>query len=107
MILQSFAEIRASSSPPSNARAHLRAKLNQQRVSDSETRNISQSQGNQRIVRETYKQYGHDVMQFTSTQKAPWVIVEGNNKMYARLKVLKTIIDHLKERLDRPPEGNH
>ncbi len=46
---------------------------------------------------ETYKQFGHDVVQFTSTQKAPWILVEGNNKMHARLKVLKSIIDHLKE----------
>lgn len=53
---------------------------------------------------DTYKQYGHDVVQFTSTQKAPWVIVEGNNKLYARLKVLKTLIDHLKERLNSSQE---
>ena len=33
----------------------------------------------------------------TSTRKAPWVVVEGNDKLYARLKVLKRIIEALEE----------
>ena len=49
---------------------------------------------------ETYKLCGHDIVQFTSTRKAPWILVEGNNKLHARLKVMETIIDHLKERVD-------
>jgi polyphosphate kinase 2 (PPK2 family) len=36
----------------------------------------------------------------TSTSIAPWVIVEANDKHYARLKVLKTVIDALEEALD-------
>ena len=48
---------------------------------------------------DAYELFGHDVIQFTSTQKAPWIIVEGNDKLHARLKVLKTVTDHLKERL--------
>lgn len=35
----------------------------------------------------------------TSTDHAPWTIVEGNNKYYARLKVLKTVIDMFEKRL--------
>ena len=49
---------------------------------------------------ESYEQFGQDVVQYTSTKKAPWILVEGNNKAYARLKVLKTLIDHLAARLD-------
>ena len=49
---------------------------------------------------EAYEQYGQDVVQYTSTKKAPWILVEGNNKQHSRLKVLKTLIDHLEERLD-------
>jgi polyphosphate:AMP phosphotransferase len=52
-----------------------------------------------REVWDTYELCGHDVAQFTSTHKAPWILVEGNNKQHARLKVLKTIIDHLQERV--------
>ncbi len=48
---------------------------------------------------DAYQQYGHDVVQFTSTQKAPWILVEGNDKLHARLKVIDTVLDHLKERL--------
>jgi len=49
---------------------------------------------------EAYEQYGQDIVQYTSTKKAPWILVEANNKGYARLKVLKTLIDHLSARLD-------
>lgn len=48
---------------------------------------------------DTYEQLGHDVVQFTSTQEAPWVLVAGNSKHYARLKVLKTVCDHLENRV--------
>ena len=40
----------------------------------------------------------------TSTTYAPWIIVEGNNKYYARIKVLETVVDaietYLKKRGD-------
>jgi len=48
---------------------------------------------------DAYELFGHDVVQYTSTQKAPWILVEGNNKLHARLKVIKTVTDHLRERL--------
>ena len=35
----------------------------------------------------------------TSTDYAPWVVVEGNDKNYARVKVLKTVVDAIEERL--------
>jgi polyphosphate:AMP phosphotransferase len=35
----------------------------------------------------------------TSTQVAPWVLVEGNDKNFARIKVLKTLADGLERRL--------
>ena len=53
-----------------------------------------------REVWDAYELFGHEMVQYTSTRKAPWVLVEGNNKSHARLKVLKTIIDHLEERVD-------
>lgn len=37
----------------------------------------------------------------TSTPDAPWIIVEGNDKRYARLKVLRTVRQALEARLDR------
>lgn len=35
----------------------------------------------------------------TDTSYAPWTVVEGNNKYYARLKVLKTVIDLFERKL--------
>lgn len=36
----------------------------------------------------------------TSTQNAPWVLVEGNDKKYARVKVLKTFCERLEKFLE-------
>ena len=35
----------------------------------------------------------------TSTDYAPWVVVEGNSKYYARVKVLQTVVDAIEKRL--------
>ncbi len=37
----------------------------------------------------------HDMIERTSTQGAPWTLVEGNDKKYARVKVVKTICERL------------
>jgi len=37
----------------------------------------------------------------TSTQVAPWVIVEGNDKNFARIKILRTLADGLERRLQK------
>jgi len=42
----------------------------------------------------------NDMVARTSTQSAPWVLVEGNDKRYARIKVLKAYCDKLEELLD-------
>lgn len=35
----------------------------------------------------------------TSTTYAPWIIVEGNDKLYARIKVLQTVVEAIEKRL--------
>lgn len=35
----------------------------------------------------------------TNTDKAPWILVEGNDKKYARIKVLETFVEQAKKRL--------
>ena len=40
-----------------------------------------------------------EMIQKTSTDFAPWTIVEGNDKKYARLKVLETVIERIKAEL--------
>ncbi|MDD3360123.1 MAG: polyphosphate:AMP phosphotransferase [Hespellia sp.] len=52
--------------------------------------------------REKWDQYEEAVNEMlirTSTPKAPWIVVEGNCKYYARIKVLQSVVDALETRL--------
>lgn len=52
--------------------------------------------------REKWDQYEDAVNEMllrTSTDYAPWVVVEGNDKYYARVKVLETVVNAIEERL--------
>lgn len=52
--------------------------------------------------REKWDQYEKAVDEMlirTSTTYAPWVIVEANSKYYARIKVLRTVVEAIEERL--------
>jgi polyphosphate kinase 2 (PPK2 family) len=39
----------------------------------------------------------------TSTRSAPWVLVEGNDKRFARIKVLQAVCDNLERSLGKSP----
>jgi polyphosphate:AMP phosphotransferase len=49
---------------------------------------------------DVYQQAINDMVERTSTRRAPWTLVEANDKNFARLKVLKTLCDALGHRLD-------
>ena len=54
--------------------------------------------------REKWDQYEaaiDEMISKTSTVYAPWTIVEGNDKLYARLKVLETVIGRLEKELKK------
>ncbi len=40
-----------------------------------------------------------DMVDRTSTEIAPWTLVEANDKLHARIKVLKTLCDRIEEAL--------
>ncbi|MFV1973153.1 MAG: polyphosphate:AMP phosphotransferase [Thiohalobacterales bacterium] len=44
---------------------------------------------------DAYGQAVNDIVEHTSMQAAPWTIVEGNDKHFARIKVLKTLCNRL------------
>lgn len=48
---------------------------------------------------DAYAQAVEDMLLKTSTLTAPWTIVEGNDKLYARVKTLKTLVDVLDKEL--------
>ncbi len=50
---------------------------------------------------DAYEEAVNEMLVRTDTSYAPWTIVEGNNKYYARLKVLKTVIDLFEKKLGK------
>ncbi|MCB0276929.1 MAG: phosphate--AMP phosphotransferase [Calditrichaeota bacterium] len=47
-----------------------------------------------------YKEAVDEMLLRTSTPNAPWTVVESNSKYYARIKVLRTVIKAIEQRLD-------
>lgn len=50
---------------------------------------------------DAYEEAVNEMLVRTDTSYAPWTVVEGNNKYYARLKVLKTIVDLFEKKLGK------
>lgn len=46
-----------------------------------------------------YQEATNEMLERTSTKNAPWTLVEGNDKRYARIKVLKTFVKAVKDRM--------
>ncbi len=47
-----------------------------------------------------YEQAAHDMVQHTSTHRAPWVLVPANNKHHARITVLEEICRRIEAKLN-------
>lgn len=47
-----------------------------------------------------YKLAVNEMVTRTSTQDAPWILVEANDKKYARIKILRTLCDRLEKALE-------
>ena len=48
-----------------------------------------------------YEEAVCDMVERTSTEIAPWTLVEANSKRYARVKVLKTLVERIEQALDK------
>ncbi|PKU24321.1 polyphosphate kinase [Telmatospirillum siberiense] len=48
---------------------------------------------------EAYELAVNEMVERTGTRQAPWVLVEGNDKNHARIKILRTVCERLRERL--------
>ncbi|MEM9104370.1 MAG: polyphosphate:AMP phosphotransferase [Pseudomonadota bacterium] len=53
-----------------------------------------------------YEEAVNDMVQYTSTSAAPWSLIAGNDKRYARVKVLKTFCDRLAQSLNPVESGS-
>jgi polyphosphate kinase 2 (PPK2 family) len=56
---------------------------------------INQEDWRNRAKYPQYLEAVNDMLRQTSTPNAPWTIVEGNSKHFARVKVLNTVIQAL------------
>ena len=52
---------------------------------------------------DAYERAVCDMVDRTSTDIAPWTLVEANDKLHARAKVLRTICDRMEAALERRP----
>ena len=50
-------------------------------------------------IRDRYEEAVNEMLIRTSTTYAPWIVVEGNDKRYARVKVLQTVVDALEKKI--------
>ncbi|MGD8538827.1 MAG: phosphate--AMP phosphotransferase [Candidatus Aminicenantes bacterium] len=48
---------------------------------------------------ESYKEAVDEMLFRTSTRYAPWTVIEGNSKLYARIKAIKTVIQAVESKL--------
>ena len=46
-----------------------------------------------------YEEAFNEMLVRTSTTYAPWIVVEGNDKYYARVKVLRTVVEALEQKI--------
>jgi polyphosphate:AMP phosphotransferase len=53
---------------------------------------------------EDYEVAVHDMVERTSTRAAPWTLVEGNDKAFARIRVLQGVCDAIEARVGSPEE---
>lgn len=60
---------------------------------------ITEEDWRNRAKWDAYEEAVDEMLIRTSTTYAPWVIVEGNNKYFARIKVLETVVKAIEERL--------
>jgi polyphosphate kinase 2 (PPK2 family) len=54
-----------------------------------------------------YEEAVNDMLLKTSTITAPWTVVEGNSKVYARIKILQTLVDKLSAELKFDPDTSN
>ena len=72
-------------------RARQENPAKQWKITDEDWRNRSKW--------DDYEKAVNEMLIRTSTAYAPWIVVEANNKYYARIKVLQTVVNAIEMRL--------
>lgn len=50
---------------------------------------------------DTYVEYANEMFEKTDSEHAPWILVPGNNKLFARIKVLEETLQHVEKEVSR------
>lgn len=56
---------------------------------------------------DAYEEAVNEMLVRTSTTYAPWIVVEGNDKRYARIKVLETVVAAMEKKIKEVKEKKH
>ena len=75
------------------------ADLRQRQQNPEKQWKITEEDWRNREKWDLYEVAVNEMLLRTSTEYAPWIVVEGNDKYYARIKVLETVVNALERRL--------
>ena len=79
----------------------------QERVNDQRRSwKVTEDDWRNRAQWEQYEAAANEMLLKTNTLVGPWTVVEGNSKFYARIKILKTMVDKLGQELQYDPFKN-
>jgi polyphosphate kinase 2 (PPK2 family) len=78
-------------------------RFNQRKVTPYKAWKLTDEDWRNRAQWDAYDRAVNDMLLKTSTVTAPWTIVEGNDKWFARVKTLRTIVEVLSSELDHQP----
>jgi len=76
------------------------ARFNEREVNPTKSWKLTPEDWRNREKWPIYNQALSDMLLKTSTLVAPWTVVEANDKYYARIKILRTLVDLLSRELD-------
>jgi len=76
-------------------------RFNERAADPAKTWKITDEDWRNRDKYPQYREAVEDMFRLTSTQQAPWIVLESDDKLYARVKALRIINDALESRLHR------
>jgi len=77
------------------------ARFEERKTIDYKSYKLTDEDWRNREKWDAYREAVVDMLQRTSTTYAPWTVVEGNCKLWARVKAVETIIDAIEKGLNR------
>lgn len=79
------------------------ARFQKRSVTEYKSWKLTDEDWRNRAKWDAYKESVEDMLLRTSTVTAPWTVVEGNDKRWARIRALKTLVDLVSSELDYKP----